>query len=822
MTLTYNTLRPLVAALVLVLFATTFLQFASFLAVQEAQAQMVVTDPGNTITQWIIRALNAAWDVAKEAAKRAWEWTKDRALDALKWARDNALAILMAAGLKLAARFLLAEVERLMARRSIQSYLYYADFLVRNVYVIEQLTQRYPVRGPGGQYRPSDERDRLILFNLISEGRQLYSRLNPGTPAYEGIKQATLLNPRCQTYNLSPQNPNYYAELLASKGPECVPQFVIAGFRDMALNDLAAAENAAQQEIAAGEGFQSGRQCGTVATRDVFSPQFDGTSTTTTVNSNVVGDLTFNLPNVNQVRTGEEVEVLPTISSVLCTLITYPAGQTATIVNSMIDRIVNISTAPPQGVSQNTAAMRSFLSDTMATSVYRLLQSCNGNSVVRFIQNNTRLSSSCTQEDRNFVNQLPELNVENLETDIDLGTDSSFSVRDERRLNDYWRDMCETRLPLLYSLKNLSYLDVGSSVGARAKFNEIEPAAIQAGQIHRGSTQNDINRMYNFAGNSFRSTDGRGSETYEASEIEALLRLSTTTIETLINTQYITVYRNDDTGSRTMEDTAIRYKYLWQLLDPVTQLDAPDYYVKDAGGQGRSDDKSAEFSQWLALGRRYEMAIAGVPKAVDITAASNWRPNLWPYWSDNGGIGYVWPPFGVGDDKEKYVDRGLAKLYRVTSNGTTEYVSVPANGLQKLYEVANGELVFAWSQTPIVGSGAAATASANLQMKNGKLYKLNKSVSVTINNGQVQTNPNSYRSSGGDVFFVEYTDAQNVKKVLSATEITSQSPCYQQPYGPPANLRDVGPKLSYTRGISEALWNWIMQISLIRQNQPSF
>lgn len=790
MTLSYNTLKPLVGMLIFIVFVTTFLQFASLVAVQEARAQLVVTDPGNTITQWVIDALKVARDVAVEAAKRAWEWTKDKAIDALKWARDNTLAILMAAGLKLAARFLLAEVERLMSRRSIQSYLYYADFLVRNVYVIEQITKRYPVRDANGEYSPSDERDRLILFNLISEGRQLYSRLEPGTPAYEGIKQATLFNPRCQTYNLSPQSPTYYAELLASKGPDCVPQFVVASYRDAALSDLAAAEQAAQQEIAAGQGFQSGRQCGTVATSDVFNVDLNGETLETEYTQaelNELGDLP---EGATPVKAGEEVEVLPTISSVLCTLITYPAGQTATVVNSMIDRIININTAPPQGVSQNTAAMRSFLSDTMATSMYRLLQSCNGNSVVRFIQSNTRLSSSCTQEDRNFVNQLPDLNVDNIDSSIDLGSATSFNARDEKRLNEYWRDMCEERLPLLFSWSNNRYPGASSAYPADGN-GQIYPLAI--GELRAGAIV---------------PIGSAGRHNYLPARSQLLSNFSSTEPGKLDINKMLNTPLNPAFGNSTSRDNgdygssrSVTYSYIWKIHED------------------KRDSTDTGFDDELPLGRKYWMSRYGFPNADDIKGSTEWLPLSWPYWLDRDGLGYVWPPFGLGSGKEKYTDLGAAKLYRVTASGTTEYMSVPSNALQKVYETTGGNILFAWSPTPYIPSAFGSSISANLQMRNGNVYKLNKAVTVVVNNGQVQINPDSYRSTGGDSFFVEYTDAGGEKKVLAAELLERQAPCAQQPYGPPTNLVDIQPKLQYSEDISKPLWDWVMEKIFIQENK---
>ena len=165
MTLTFNTTRNAIVTLLAIFLFTSLFTFTLFMPAK-VEAGLPVFDAIGTAASWAINKLGwlaeKAWDGVKWVAEKAW----DVAVETAKWIAKNAVATLIATGLKIAAKFLLKHLQELINKRKIESVLYYADFLVRNVYSLQYIAKNYE----------GDKESQLILASLINEGNTLYSR----------------------------------------------------------------------------------------------------------------------------------------------------------------------------------------------------------------------------------------------------------------------------------------------------------------------------------------------------------------------------------------------------------------------------------------------------------------------------------------------------------------------------------------------------------------------------------------------------------------------------------------------------------------------
>src|SRR3989344_3577166 len=144
MAISLDTLKYIIYTLVFVILFTGLAGFTMFFEPQQAYATgFPVVDIAANVGSWIIHAIgkmfSVAWDGIKWVAEKAWDQLKI----AWEWARENAFATLMAAASKIVAKFLLDKVQKLIKDEGIESYLYYADFLVRSIYATEYITKHY-------------------------------------------------------------------------------------------------------------------------------------------------------------------------------------------------------------------------------------------------------------------------------------------------------------------------------------------------------------------------------------------------------------------------------------------------------------------------------------------------------------------------------------------------------------------------------------------------------------------------------------------------------------------------------------------------------
>ena len=224
MTLSFNQARILIYAILAALIFSAVFGFTILLPVQKAHAQfgipMPVLDPAVIAALQAIAAQKEITDSQRSLWESVKEWNKTNFFQVRDWIKKNAIAIIIATGAKIAAKWMLKKVQKLVQDQKIESFLYWGDFLARNVYAVEHITKNFE-----GQ-----KQTQFLLLSLIKEGELLYGQHYPGSTVREEIRNRTLLKEECQTSNLNPSQPDYYIRLLETKSFRCVPDFAIAGY----------------------------------------------------------------------------------------------------------------------------------------------------------------------------------------------------------------------------------------------------------------------------------------------------------------------------------------------------------------------------------------------------------------------------------------------------------------------------------------------------------------------------------------------------------------------------------------------------------------
>src|SRR3990167_7357283 len=100
MTLEFSQVRNIIIALIAIFLFSSLFGFASFLAAERAQAGIPVLDILGTAAQWIINALEKAWEVLRDGVKWVAQKAWDKLVQSWEWIRQNWQAVLLAAGLK--------------------------------------------------------------------------------------------------------------------------------------------------------------------------------------------------------------------------------------------------------------------------------------------------------------------------------------------------------------------------------------------------------------------------------------------------------------------------------------------------------------------------------------------------------------------------------------------------------------------------------------------------------------------------------------------------------------------------------------------------
>src|SRR3989338_1148008 len=271
MTLSFKTVKIIIAALLFVFLTTTLFSATLFMPVQKASAQVpgapsIVIAPKSDALATAHRIINEFKVEARSLRDRGWKLFDQAKAELRQAIKENYKAFLAGLAIKLTTNIIGLVLRRLVEKNKIDDYRKVYQFLTKYIYALQYIDEQYQ----NGNYNFEDAHIlRLLIFGMGSDWATARSPnlgdlsvLDSNPEFYQWIQAKVNDKKVCQTGRLNPADPNYYQWLLESKGPECMVPFVAAGFTDKAISIISDAQFAAQMEIAAGEGYQSQRQCG--------------------------------------------------------------------------------------------------------------------------------------------------------------------------------------------------------------------------------------------------------------------------------------------------------------------------------------------------------------------------------------------------------------------------------------------------------------------------------------------------------------------------------------------------------------------------------
>jgi len=798
MSLEFSTFKIIIYALLAVFVVTALFGFLAFLPPEKAYAQFgVVLTPVSDAVDWIIDALVKVWDSARYLAGQAWEFAKDLSLDIAKAVRENIRAFLYGLAIKLAVNALQVVMDRIIEQNKITDYISYIDRITRYVYAIQQIDKRLD------DGNISEDDGKILKAMVLSGSADVWSSAWSDTKVHQYINEKIAKTDYCRVDNLYPTNPNYYAELMRSKAPECSPVFLSAAAADATLGIIGEAQNAAQVELYSSGGYKSIRDCGYVKTEDVLEGRYSYSEDIFDEEGNMIeqGGITI-LPSE---VVGERSDLSASGYALACSAILTPGSYTFGMVDKMMEVLVTQSSDPKE-VSTGTK-VANFLSSFFANTLTNLIFCGKSGSILGNLPGNQ--AGECFDFD--FESQIPDIDADdplrNLPNPSSDGI--NFAGRDEQNLRNFWNDVCNEKLPLLFAVRNGNY--------PQYQFPPIAADALRdKGAIttpDRAIAQTYLLPRPQLIG---LYDDGTG------------IKLS---VEDMLKEPILPPFIQRDTSGygNTSSKNSMTYNFVWE----IQEADINDPSADDS-----------DFDDEIAIARRYYMAKSGFPTGSDIGEAQNWFPPNWPYFYDSRtGLGFIWPlEYATGEAlaKQGYFRWEAAdpetllesEFYRIAKYYTVSGVYDPASQaydtirldeaspVNRVYRTGSGDLLF-------------ATRPGN----NQEIWKINQNVSVNIeiidaNNVRLLTDYNGLKNQFGAVFSViEYRDERGNLRTAAATKLERQKPCFQEPFGPPINLSDLQKKIEWSKSFSRRqflsgeyyypLWDHIATKFFIQSNRST-